>query len=147
MAGQSRCLQNVNCWNFLKNSRVYVVLLIGPWLLPLPLFTLYVCVHINVALGCNLLKHAFGMQEMVASVSNREMVSFLLIGVKWGSLISSGSHFLFLDAHVCPVISFSWSLVLCYLHLCLPEWIELLWLVLWWWLSVTGVICYVYMTF
>ena len=42
-------------------------------------FTLYVCVCTNAGLGSSLSKHAFDIQEMVAHVSNRDMVLFLLI--------------------------------------------------------------------
>ena len=89
-----------------------------------------------------MLKHAFDIQEIVAPVSNREMVLFLLIVTgnfaeyfilpnltsiissahdshsesgevsrllsglieSCGSVISSGSDFVFLDAHACPII-------------------------------------------
>ena len=80
MTGQRRCSQTMNCcWDFWGNSRVYKVVLKGPRLLLLEPFTLYVCVWTNAGLGCSLSKHAFDMQEMVAPVSNREMVLLLLI--------------------------------------------------------------------
>ena len=64
------------------------------------------------------------------SESNEE--SKLLSGLpkSWGSLISSGSDFVFLDICVCPVMLLTWSLVLCVLHVCLSEWSELLWVIL-----------------
>ena len=79
MIGQRRCSQTMNCWNFGGNYRVHVVILLGPRLLPMASFTLYVCVCTNVGLGCSLSKHAFHIQEIVASVAKREMVLFLLI--------------------------------------------------------------------
>ena len=56
-----------------------MVILIGPRPLPLVPFTLYVCVCTNCGLGCSLSKHAFDIQEIVALVSNKEMVLVLLI--------------------------------------------------------------------
>ena len=56
-----------------------MVILIGPRLLPLAQFTLYIFVCTNVGLGCSLSKHTFDIQEIVAPVSNREMMFFLLI--------------------------------------------------------------------
>ena len=38
-----------------------------------------------------------------------------------GSLISSGSDFVLLHVHVCPVILLTWSLGLCVLHVCLSK--------------------------
>ena len=67
------------CWNFLRNPRVHVVVQRGLRLLSLAPFTLYICVCIGVGLGSGLSKHAFDMQNMVASVSNKDMTSFLLI--------------------------------------------------------------------
>ena len=70
----------MNCyWNFLGNSWLHIVVLIGTRLLLLAPFTLNVCVWTNAGLGCNLSKHAFDMKEMVTPVSNREMVLLLLI--------------------------------------------------------------------
>ena len=46
--------------------------------MPLTPFTLYVCVCISVGLGSSLSEHAFDIQEMVAPVSNKDMVLFLL---------------------------------------------------------------------
>ena len=101
------------------------------------------CFFTKVGIGCSLSKHAIDMQEIVAPIPNREMVSFSLIvtgkftafvmllnltsmilsahdshsetdkeskllsglSESWGSLISSGSDFVFLDAHVSPIIS------------------------------------------
>ena len=39
---------------------------------------LWVFVSTNIGLGCSLLKLAFDIQEIVAPVSNREMVFFLI---------------------------------------------------------------------
>ena len=64
---------------FLGNLRVHVVFPRGPRLLPSAPLTLYVCVCTNSGLSGSLSKHAFDTQEMVAPVSNREMVLFLLI--------------------------------------------------------------------
>ena len=120
-----------------------MVIPIRPRLLPSAPFTLYVCVCTNAGFGCSLLKHAFDIQEIVAPVSNREMMLFLLIVTgkfaayfilliltsiissacnshsesdgesgllsglleSLGTLISSGSDFVFLDAHVSSIIS------------------------------------------
>ena len=41
--------------------------------------TLYVCVCVSYGLGSSLSKHAFHIQEMVAPVSNKDVVSLLLI--------------------------------------------------------------------
>ena len=80
MIGQSRSSQTMNyCWNFVGNSRVHVVVPRGPRLLPLPPFTLYMLAWTNSGSGCNLLKHTFDTQDMVASVSNREMALLLLV--------------------------------------------------------------------
>ena len=67
------------CWNFLGNSTVQVVLPRGLRLWPLATLTLYVCVCVNVGLGSSLSKHVFDMQEMVASVSNKDIVLLFLI--------------------------------------------------------------------
>ena len=64
---------------FLGNSRIHVVVPRGPRLLLSAPFTLYVCVCINVSSGSSLSKYAFDIQEMVVPVSNKDMVSFLLI--------------------------------------------------------------------
>ena len=57
---------------------VYIVVSIGQRLLPLVPFTLYG--HFtNAGLGPNVSKHAFDIQEMVAPVSNSDMVLFFLI--------------------------------------------------------------------
>ena len=61
------------------NSRVHVVIPIGPRLFPLAPFTLYIFFWTNVGLGCNLSTHAFDIQEIVAHVSNRDIALFLLI--------------------------------------------------------------------
>ena len=66
------------CWNILGNLRVHVVILRGQRLLPLAPFTLYLCVCTNAGLSWSLLKHSFYIQEIVAPVSNREIVLFLL---------------------------------------------------------------------
>ena len=58
---------------------MHVVIPIEPRLFPLASFTLYVLVCTNVGLGCSLLKDAFGIQDMVAPVSNRDTGLFLLI--------------------------------------------------------------------
>ena len=80
MIGQRSCQQTINCClNLGGNSRVHVVILIGPRLLPLALFTLYVSVCTNVGFGCSLSKQAFDIEEIVAPVSNRDMALFLLI--------------------------------------------------------------------
>ena len=67
------------CWNVLQNLRIHVVVPIGPRLFPLALFTLYIFVCANFGLGCSLLKHAFDIHEIVAPVSNRDTVLFLLM--------------------------------------------------------------------
>ena len=79
--GGSRCLQMMNChWYFFGNSRVHVVIPIGPKLFPLSaLFTLCIYLCTNFDLGCSLLKHALDIHEIVAPVSNRDIVLFLLI--------------------------------------------------------------------
>ena len=80
MAGWRRCLQTMNCyWNFLENLRVHVVIPRQPKLLLLAPFTLHVCICTNATLDCSLSKHALDIQKMVAPVSNRERVLFLLI--------------------------------------------------------------------
>ena len=66
------------CWNFLGNSRVQVVVPRGPRLLPLAPLTLYICVCVNVGLGSSLSKHLFDIQEIVAPVSNKDIVLLLL---------------------------------------------------------------------
>ena len=48
-------------------------------MLPLAPFTLYVCVCVNVGLGSSLSKHAFDIEEMVAPVSNKDIVLLVLI--------------------------------------------------------------------
>ena len=62
------------------------------------------------------------------SPSESDEESRLLSGLSesWGPLISSGSDFVFLDVHVCPIILLTLSLVLNDLHMCLSEWTELL---------------------
>ena len=147
------------CCNFLANSRIHVIVPIGPRLFPSVLFTLYIFVCTNFGLGCILSKHALGIHEIVVPVSNRDIVLFLLIvrgkftayfmmlnltliissvcnshsesdeelkllsGLweSWWSLVSSGSDFVFLDVHVCPVIPLNWLMVLGVLHVCLSE--------------------------
>ena len=142
------------CLNFLGNSRVHVVLSIGPRLFPSAPLILYIFVCTNVGLGYSLSKHAFNIHKIVTSVSNRDIVLFLLIvtgkfmayfmllnmtsiilsvcdshsesdkesillsGLSelWGSLVSSGSQIVHLVVHVCLVISLTWSLGLCVLH-------------------------------
>ena len=53
-----------------------MVIPIGPRLFPSASFTLYVFVCTTVGLGCSLSKHAFDIQEVVAPVSNRDIVLF-----------------------------------------------------------------------
>ena len=48
-------------------------------LLPLAPLTLYVCVCVSVGLGSSLSKHVFDIQEMVAPLSNKDIVLMLLI--------------------------------------------------------------------
>ena len=40
---------------------------------------MYVCVAVNGGLGCNLSKHAFDMQEIVAPVSNKNTAWLLIL--------------------------------------------------------------------
>ena len=67
------------CWNLLRNSRVQIVVPRGLTLLLSAPLTLYVCVCVSVGFGSRLSKHAFDMEEMVAHVSNKNIVLFLLI--------------------------------------------------------------------
>ena len=67
------------CWNFLGNSRVHVVIPIRSRLFSLAPFTLYVFVCTNFGFGCRLLKHSLDIHEIVAPVSNTDIVLFLLI--------------------------------------------------------------------
>ena len=77
--GQSRCSQSMNCsWNFLGNLKVQVVVLRGSRLLSLAPLTLYVYVCVNVGFGSSLSKHVFDIQEMVAPVSNKDMILLLV---------------------------------------------------------------------
>ena len=76
----SNFTQTMNCcWNFLGNLRVYVVIATRPRLFPSALFTLFIFVCTSFGLGCSLLKHALDIHEMVASLSNRDIVLFLLM--------------------------------------------------------------------
>ena len=80
MIGWSSCLQIMNCcWNLVGNSREHIVVPRGLTLLLSAPFILYACVWTNTGLGCYLSKHVFDIQEIVAPVSNREMVLLLLI--------------------------------------------------------------------
>ena len=67
------------CWDFIGNSRVHVIISTGPRLFPLAAFTLYIFVCRYFGLGCSLSKHALDIHEIVALVSNRYIVLFLLI--------------------------------------------------------------------
>ena len=62
------------CQNFLGNYKVHVVVSRRPRLLPSAPITFYVCVCVNVGLGSSVLKHVFDMQEIVAPVSNSDIV-------------------------------------------------------------------------
>ena len=80
-------MQMINCcWNFLGNSRVQVVIPIGPRLFLSAPFTLCVFVCTNFGFGCSLSKHALDIHEIVAPVSNRGIVLFLLIAM--GKLVA-----------------------------------------------------------
>ena len=67
------------CQNFLGDSRVHVVIPIGPRQFPLAPFTLYIFVCTNIGFGFSLLKHTLDIHEIVAPVSNRDIVLFSLI--------------------------------------------------------------------
>ena len=119
---------------------------------------IYLFVCTNVGLHCSLLKLVLDIHEIVASVSNRDKVFFLIIvtgkcvayfmllnltliislvygshyeelillsglSEPWVSLVSSGSDCVFLDVHVCPVISLTWLLVLWWLA-CVFVWVK-----------------------
>ena len=93
MTGQSECLQMMNCcWNFLGISRVHVVIPIGPRLFLLAPFTFYIFVCSSVGLGYSLLKHALDIHEIVAPVSNRDIV--LLSSIVTGKFVA---FFMLLD--------------------------------------------------
>ena len=64
---------------FLRKCRVHMVIPIQPRLFPSALFTLYICVCTNFGLGCSLLNRALDTREIVAPVSNRDIVLFLLM--------------------------------------------------------------------
>ena len=55
------------------------------------------------------------------SESDEESRLLLRLLQSWWSLVPSCSDFVVLDVHVCPIISLTWSLVLCDLHVCLSE--------------------------
>ena len=55
------------------------------------------------------------------SESDEELRLLSGLSESWGSLISLGSDFVFLDVHVYSIITITWSCILCDLHMCLSE--------------------------
>ena len=56
-----------------------MVIPIGPRLFPSAPFTLYIFICTNIGLDYSLLKHALDIHDIVAPVSNRDIVLFLLV--------------------------------------------------------------------